>query len=125
MLLIGGGKDGVLAADTKLLTGDKKDPCWAVEQSFNEGVKGKRGDRLLVLLDGAGHYTFTSPRDETTGRQFLDSHTPGQGKALRKYLSQLIVTFCDQHSCGNPMSTADLTALSDADHPMVIRADSK
>lgn len=125
LLLIGGDRDSVLAADTAHLGGDRKDAAWAIEQSFSDGVKGKRGDRLLVVLEGAGRYTFTSPRDDSCGRRFLDSAIPGQGKALRKYLSQLIVTFCDQHSCGNPMSTADLSALADADHPMVARADRK
>jgi hypothetical protein len=125
LLLIGGTRDSVLEADTGHLAGRHASPTWALEHSFEQGVRGKRGDRHLVLLEGGGHYTFTSPRDDSTGLQFLDQRSRGRGKAMRKYLAQLIVTFCDQICCGNPMSTADLTALSDADHPMVARAETR
>lgn len=125
LLIIGGTQDSVLEAATGHLAGKHMSPTWALEQSFSEGIKGKRGDRHLVLLEGGSHYSFASPRDETTGRHFLDRRTCGQGKALRKYLARLVVAFCDQTCCGDPMSTADLSALADADHPMVARAQTK
>ncbi len=122
LMLIGGTRDSVLEAQTGHLAGKHASPTWAVEHSFDEGIKGKRGDRHLVLLEGGGHYSFTSPRDEAMGFHFMDQRNRGQGKAMRKYLAQLVVTFCDQICCGDPMSTADLAALSDSDHPMVARA---
>ncbi len=123
LLMMVGTRDGVLAAD---VPGSGSEPeTWAVERSFRHGIKGKRGDRHLVLVDGAGHFTFASPRDATTGRIFLDGRTSGRGKALRKYLAQLVVTFCDQICCGNPMSIADLQAMCDASHPMVARSESR
>ena len=123
LLMMAGTADGVLAAD---LPGDGDHPeTWAVEQSFRKGLKGKRGDRHLVLIEDASHYTFASPRDKTSGRCFLDRRTRGQGKALRKYLSKLVVMFCDQTCRGNPMSAADLKALCDPAHPMVARSDLK
>ena len=123
LLLMGGTEDGILAADMPG-SGDQPE-TWAIQHSFKHGIKGKRGDRHLVLVDGASHFTFAAPRDRTSGRSFLDRRTKGRGKALRKYLAQLVVTFCDQTSCGDPMSTADLKALTDSRHDMVAHSDHK
>lgn len=123
LLLMGGTEDGILAAD---IPGTGEQPeTWAIRRSFKQGIKGKRGGRHLVLVDGASHFTFAAPRDRTTGRCFLDRRTKGRGKALRKYLARLVVTFCDQTCCGDPMSTADLTALADSRHDMVAHSDHK
>lgn len=125
LLMIGGTQDSLLESETGHLAGKHASPTWALEHSFAEGIKGKRSDRHLVLLEGGSHYTFASPRDETTGRHFLDRRSRGLGKSLRKYLASLVVTFCDQACCGDPMSTADLKALADGDHPMVAQAQTK
>lgn len=125
LLMTGGTQDSILEAATGHLAGKHMSPTWALEHSFAQGIKGKRGDRHLVLLEGGSHYTFASPRDESTGRHFLDRRTRGHGKSLRQYLSRLVVTFCDQTCCGDPMSTADLSALANGDHPMVAQAQTK
>jgi len=117
LLLIAGTEDGVLASELPG-TGERPE-TWAVEQTFKEGIKGRRGDRHLVLVKDASHYTFTSPRDTASGREFMDRRTRGQGKALRKYLARLIVTFCDQTCRKDPMSRADMEALVQAGHDMV------
>ncbi|MEE4191152.1 MAG: hypothetical protein V2I66_06215 [Halieaceae bacterium] len=125
MLLIGGTNDGVIDAETAYLAGKDASSTWAVQHSFNRGIKGKRGDRHLVLVEGASHYNFAAPRDPTTGKEFLDRRARGQGKSVRKYLAQLLVVFCDQTCRGDPMTTADLKALCDSSHPMVAHAESK
>jgi hypothetical protein len=125
LLLIGGTADSVIDSDTRHLSGKNASPCWAMEHSFDHGINGKRGDRYLVVLEGASHYTFATPRDETTGRYFLDRRTRGRGKPFRKYLAQLIVTFCDRVCCGDPMSAADLDAMCDSEHALVHRAGKK
>jgi pimeloyl-ACP methyl ester carboxylesterase len=126
MLLMGGTDDGVIAAAGR--PRDSREASGAtekIERTFRHGVKGKRGDRYMVLLDGANHFTFVSPQDGTTGFTFLDGKSRRPGKPLRKYLSQIIVTFCDTVCCGDPMSTADLKALCNTDHPLVARAEHK
>ncbi len=125
LLLIAGSNDGVLDTETAHLAGSDASPTWAVERSFSRGIKGRRGDRHLVIVKGGSHYNFTSPRDLTTGKHFLDRRTRGHGKAVRQYLAQLLVTFCDQTCRGDPMTMADLSALCDASHPMVARAEHK
>ncbi len=123
LLVMGGTEDGVLA--TRIPGTDGRPETWAVEKTFAEGVKGRRGDRHMVLIDGASHYTFTSPRDASSGLDFLDRRTKGRGKLLRQYLAKLIVTFCDQICRSDPMSRADLQALVDPEHPMVSAASKK
>ena len=124
VLLIGGTEDGVIATaerprDNREATGTTE----KVERTFRQGLKGKRGDRYLVLVDGANHFTFVSPKDGTTGLRFLDNKSRGSGKQMRRYLAQVITTFCDSACRGDPMSTADLKALCGDDHPMVARAE--
>jgi predicted dienelactone hydrolase len=122
MLLMAGTEDGLLEAETAYIAGKNAGPTWAAERSFDLGIKGKRGDRHLVLVDGGRHYSIASPRDPSIGRQFLDHRGRGRGKAVRKFLAQLLATFCDQSCRGDPMTTADLNALCDGSHPMVARA---
>ena len=126
MLIMGGTEDGVIATaerprDNREVTGATE----KIERTFSQGVKGKRGDRYLVLVDGANHFTFVSPKDGSTGLTFLDSKPRNPGKSLRSYLSRVVVTFCDTACRGDPMSAADLKALCDTDHPLVARAEHK
>ncbi|MDJ0878814.1 MAG: hypothetical protein QNI86_09395 [Halieaceae bacterium] len=125
LLLIGGTSDGVMETETAYIAGKEASPTWAVQHSFNRGIQGKRGDRHLVLVEGASHYNFAAPRDPSTGKEFMDRRTRGHGKDVRKYLAQLLVTFCDQTCRGDPMTTADLKALCDSSHPMVAHAEHK
>lgn len=122
LLIMGGTEDRVIASGKgrDAATGTDK-----IERTFRHGIKGKRGDRHLVLVDGANHFSFVYPKDRTTGLSFLDSKSSGRGKQIRKYLAKVIVTFCDQVCCGNPMSTADLQALCDSSHPMVAVSEHK
>ena len=126
VLLMGGTEDGVIATaerprDNREVTG----ATGKVERTFQQGIKGKRGDRYLVLVEGASHFTFVSPKDGTTGLLFLDNKTRGGGKQIRSYLAQLIVTFCDAACRGDPMSGADLKALCDPAQPLVTHAEQK
>ena len=126
MLVMGGTEDGVIAtAERPRENREATGATDKIERTFKHGVKGKRGDRHLVLVEGASHFTFVTPKDGTTGLTFLDNKTRGSGKKLRQYLAQAIVTFCDTACRGNPMSGADLKALCDASHPLVAHAEHK
>ncbi|MEP5763623.1 MAG: hypothetical protein ABJ308_03485 [Halieaceae bacterium] len=126
LLIMGGTRDGVIANSAHRY-GDETQasPTERIERSFHEGIKGKRGDRYLVLIEGANHFSMVWPRDKSTGRPFLDKKSKGSNKAIRKFMAKLVVTFCDQVSSGSPMSTADLQALADDSHPMVALAEHK
>jgi pimeloyl-ACP methyl ester carboxylesterase len=126
ILLIGGTDDSVIATaerprDNREATG----ATGKIERTFRQGVKGKRGDRYLVLVEGGSHFALAAPRDGITGFTFLEDVSRGGGKPLRKYLARLIVTFCDSACRGDPMSGADLKALVDSSHAMVAHSDQK
>ena len=126
VLLMGGTEDGVIATAER--PRDNREDTGAtgkIERTFRQGLKGKRGDRHLVLVEGASHFTFVTPKDGSTGLTFLDNRSQGGGKPLRRYLAKLIVTFCDKSCRGNPMSGADLTALADSSHSMVAHSELK
>jgi len=126
LLIMGGTRDGVIANSAfRYGEAEQGSPTERIERTFSEGVQGKRGDRHLVLIEGANHFAMAWPKDHSTGRPFLDQKTQGSNKKIRKYLARLIVTFCDQACSGDPMSKADLRALCDDGQPMVALSEHK
>lgn len=122
LLMMGGNRDGVIPATNYLYQDEKGD---RLERSFREGIAGGRGDRHLVIVDGAGHYSFAHPHDKATARAYLDQPTPGGGKRIRRYLGELIVSFCRQACHADVDSAAALQALCSPEHPLVAVAQSK
>jgi predicted dienelactone hydrolase len=126
MLIMGGNRDGVIAASSHRYGDDtESSPTARVERSFHEGLSGSRGDRYLLVVEGANHFSLVWPRDASTGRPFLDKKTRGSNKKIRKYLAQVIVTFCDHVCSGNTMSAANLQGLCNTNNPLAAIAEHK
>ena len=119
MLIMGGSRDGVIAA------GSKGSPAGPIERTFRDGIKGKRGDRHVVIIKGANHFLPVWPQDSITGQTYLDQSAQGSKRKLRKYLTQLITNFCDYACNGNAMSGAELQSLANTDHPLAALAEHK
>jgi pimeloyl-ACP methyl ester carboxylesterase len=126
MLILGGNRDGVIAASSHRY-GDENEssPTARIERTFHEGLGGTRGDRFLLIVEGANHFSLSWPRDNSTGRPFLDKKTRGSDKKIRKYLARVIVNFCDHVCTNNAMSTANLQGLCNIDNPLAAIADHK
>ena len=73
MLIMGGSRDGVIAASSHRY-GDEEDstPVDRIARSFHEGLEGERGDRHLLIITGANHFSFVKPLDTSTRRPYLD-----------------------------------------------------
>ena len=126
LLIIGGERDGVIAASSHRYGDDtESSPTERVEKTFHKGVKGKRGDRYLLIVRGANHFSLAWPKDTVTGRPFLDKKTKGSNKQIRKYLAQVITNFCDYACTGSAMSGADLQGLCNTDHELAVVAEHK
>lgn len=124
-LLVGGSRDGVVAASShRYRTADGADPNNRIERTFREGIGGNGGDRHLVIVDGANHFSFVRPRDATTGRAYLDGKAR-RGKRLRAYLTALVVNFCRRTCVGDAESAAAFESLCSPDHPLVAVAETK
>lgn len=126
MLIMGGELDGVISASSHRY-GDEQNssPTERIERTFHEGVDGTRGDRHLLIIKGANHFSPVWPQSTITGRPFLDNKAQGSKKKVRKYLAQLIVTFCDHIFTGNAMSAADFQGLCNEQHPLALIAQHK
>jgi predicted dienelactone hydrolase len=125
LLIMGGTRDGVIAASSHRYGDDTgSSSTQRIEQTF-ASIKGSRGDRYLVIVEGANHFSFVRPGDRSTGRPFLDLEPQGSKRAIRKYLAQLVISFCDHVCTGNAMSSADLQGLCNSNHPLAAIAENK
>lgn len=126
LLIMGGNRDGVIASSSHRY-GDDEDssPTERVERTFHEAVKGNRKDRYLLIVRGANHFSFAWPRDNSTGRPFLDGEEEGDGEEIRKYLASAVINFCDYASSGNAMAAAELQGLCNTYHPLAEIAEHK
>ena len=126
LLIMGGSHDGVIANSAHRY-GDQENasPTTAIERTFHEGVKGKRGGRHLLIVEGANHFSFVHPLDTSTGRPYLDQKAKGSKKKIRAYLGQVVLNFCDHVCNGDAMSAAEVQGLCDTRHPLAAIADHK
>ena len=124
-LVMGGTRDGVVAASShRYRASAGTDPNDRIERTFREGIAGGGGDRHLVIVDGANHFSFVRPRDPTTGRAYLDGKAR-RGKRLRAYLAALVVNFCRRTCLGDGQSAAAFESLCSPDHPLAAVAETK
>ena len=126
LLLMGGSRDGVIAASGHRYRQEGgegvEDP---VQRTFREGMSSEGGRRHLLLVEGANHFSFVWPKDESTGRAYLDRRAKLDGKKVRKYLGQAIVRFCRQVCLDDAASAAALGKLCNPRHPLAAVAQSK
>ena len=137
LLILGGSRDGVIAASSHRYGGPSggaggsskggsgSDATWRIERTFHEAVKGKRGDRYLVIIEGANHFSFVWPADQSTGRPFLDYRATGSSRKIRDFIAGMIIHFCDYAARGDATGAANLQALCDRDNPLVRIAQQK
>ena len=123
LLIMGGTRDGVIAASGHRYGGTDSDA--RIERTFREGVTGDRGDRHLLMVDGANHFSFVWPRDTTTGRPYLDRKPRGDDKKLRAYLATVLVNFCRRICMDDAASAATLRTLCNTGHPLAAVAETK
>ncbi len=94
ILMLGGNNDGVITWSARRYGKTDEDSTVSLKQTFEKAINGNRGDRYLVLFDGANHFTFANPQDSTTGRPFLDFE-PKNNEAHRKIMGEMIGDFVD------------------------------
>jgi pimeloyl-ACP methyl ester carboxylesterase len=99
-LLMGGTADGVIAASGSRYGDSAQSSTERIEATFAQAVPDRAGANHLVLLQGANHFTFVHPRDDSTGRAFLEGDESGSGQLYRTLMSQLIGAFA-QSVCKN------------------------
>ena len=119
LLMMGGTRDGVIAASGhRYGQEDAANANAAIERTFANAVRGERGDRYLLIVEGANHFAFAWPQDESTGRAYLDGEAAGGKKKIRRYLGEVATAFCRLACRGGDASAAALHKLCDPAHPL-------
>lgn len=114
-LLLGGDRDGVIAASGHRYGGHEADPIHSIERTFVDAVREEDGNAYLCILEGANHFSFAHPVDGTTGRDFLDWDTAGDPALTRQRIAELIVAFLGATVHADPGAAAALRSLLQAD----------
>jgi len=121
-LLIMGGDCDTLVSHGR---GEADKPSWSIEQTFHQAIKGKRGDRQLVIIRGGNHFSLVRNVDSAIVRAGVELPTRGGNKQIRKSLSQLILNFFNHVSTGDALAAAELKGLCSSSHPLVAISESK
>ena len=124
LLLMGGSRDGVIAASAHRY-GQQGAASAAIERTFSTAVRGKRGDRYLLIVEGANHFAFAWPSDPSTGRAYLDGEAAGDEENIRRYLGEVAVAFCRLACRADASAAAALHKLCDTAHPLAAIAERK
>jgi dienelactone hydrolase len=95
ILMLGGNNDGVITWSARRYGKTDEDSTVSLKQTFDKAIKGNRGDRYLVLFNGANHFTFAHPKDRTTGRPFLDFDAKND-ETHRKIAGEMIADFIER-----------------------------
>lgn len=89
MLIMGGTRDGCIANSSGRYGEANGSATARVERTFDEAMCSDRGDRYLAIIEGANHFSFAHPIDDSTGRPFIDMSTTRPDEELRNLLSTL------------------------------------
>lgn len=92
LLMLGGNNDGVITWSARRYGKAEEDCTISLKQTFDKAIGGTRGDRFLVIFNGANHFTFAHPKDSTTGRPFLDFE-PKNDEEHRRIMAEMIADF--------------------------------
>jgi dienelactone hydrolase len=71
-LIMGGQNDGVIAASAARYGDPPGDATGRVIATFDQAITRDQGDCLLAIIKGANHFSIIDPKDDSTGRAFLD-----------------------------------------------------
>lgn len=96
-LIIGGARDGVIAASASSYGEKNATPFSSLIKTFEQAISSNRNDSYLAIIDGANHFAITHPQDITTSRPFADLEQTQSPEAIRTLLASLIAAFIDQH----------------------------
>ncbi len=94
ILMMGGNNDGVITWSARRYGKEAEDCTISLKQTLDKAIAGNRGDRYLVLFNGANHFTFAHPQDKTTGRPFLDFEAKND-ETHRKIAGEIIADFIE------------------------------
>lgn len=114
LMLIGGDRDGVIAASAARYGREGAAPLEQLRRTFDEGITSSRDDCYLVELGGANHFSLAHPVDESTGRHFLDGPEDADGKELRQLIARLVSGFIDQVA-----GTATTSLYNEFEHELI------
>jgi dienelactone hydrolase len=121
-LLLGGDHDGVIASSSHRYGSDRADPLHSISRTFDEGVQADNGRSHLIILKGANHFTFASPADGSTGREFLDWDSGEDADALRAHLAELILDFLASTLADDAVASQRLTDAAADTRVLVARS---
>ncbi len=100
LLLIGGTRDGVIAASAARYEQESAAPGFRrgrlhdpISRTFDEAIGGARGDRHLWMIAGANHFTIAHPIDQTVGRGFVDLPAEIDEDAAREHMARVVGDF--------------------------------
>lgn len=119
LLLIGGTRDGVIANSSYRYGVNPGSPTTSMIRTFREGVSRERNDTLLVILEGANHFSITDPLDSTTGTS-VDLPTTQPAVEIRSLMAETIGLFIDAHVRHQVTAVQALEQLvSDTTNPLI------
>uniref|UniRef100_UPI0009082987 alpha/beta hydrolase family protein n=1 Tax=Crocosphaera watsonii TaxID=263511 RepID=UPI0009082987 len=108
VLLIGGTCDGVIANSSNRYGTVWEKPTTPVSRTFAEAISGGRNDSYLMLVEGANHFSFVDPFEETTRRPFLDFSSTQPSSKIRSLMASIIGLFIDAHVRNEPTAKSSL-----------------
>ena len=92
-LLMGGDRDGVIAASAHRYGRQEGDPCHTILRTFDEGGADSDAELFLFILRGGNHFSLAHGHDGTTGREFLDWDVEGDPAEIRACIASLVSEF--------------------------------
>jgi len=125
LLLMGGERDGVIAASRGRYGEPDGDASGPIERSFRESVAGGRGDAWLAILAGANHFAPVHPEDHSSGRPFLDWRPERPPQEIRATLLELCADFLDAHVRDDMAARESLVKKLEAGGPCIAKWECK
>jgi dienelactone hydrolase len=121
LLIMGGTRDGCIANSSARYGEANGSPTARVERTFDEALDSNRGDCYLAIIEGANHFSFAHPLDDSTGRPFIDMTTTEPDEELRSMLASLVKHFILAVARNHPESRDQLNALLLEENPLIRR----
>ena len=113
-LMLGGDRDGVIAASAFRYGGgntdgdDVPDPVGPLQRSFDDALTRTAGDSHLAIIRGANHFSASWPEDPSTGRPFLDWATTRDDSEIHDDIAGLVSDFARARVLDDPRADTRL-----------------
>lgn len=126
ILIIGGTEDGCIEHSNQRYGADSNaSTTERVERSFDEGLKGQQGDKYLLLINGANHFSMAHPLDTSTGRPFIDRPTTQPDDSIRALLANSLSLFINAHARSDQAAKKRLHRLLETPNPLIALSNRK